>query len=90
MTKQQKFLDALGEEAHEQIANISAARIYEGDNPSYRLKAKIAIGVIGAYVRLCATIENQRTNDLVLARLLGEGVPQNEAAKARLLKGSAG
>ncbi len=35
-----KFIDALEEEAMEQLAEIKAARVYQGSNPEYRAKAK--------------------------------------------------
>ena len=51
-----KFIEALEEEAIEQLGEIRAARLYQGTNPEYRIKAKTAIGVIGSYVRLRATM----------------------------------
>lgn len=71
MKKQQDFVKALEVEAIEQLELIRAYRVYQGANPDYKHRAKMAIGVIGAYVRLCATVENARTNDLVELRLLG-------------------
>lgn len=66
------ILDALKEEAIAQVASIRAYRTYQGENPEYRQRAKLAIGVIGAYVRLRATLANERTNDLVELRLVGK------------------
>jgi carbon monoxide dehydrogenase subunit G len=66
-----KFLKALEDEATEQLVEIRAARTYQGNNPEYKQKAKIALGVIGSYVRLRATLANERTNELVEMRLLG-------------------
>lgn len=65
------FVDALEDEAREQLAEIRAARTYQGTDPSYRQRAKLAIGVIGSYVRLRATMANERSNDLIERRLIG-------------------
>jgi hypothetical protein len=68
-----KFVEALEEEAVQQLAELRRYRVNASkDNPDLRARAKLAIGVIGAYVRLRATIENGRSNDLVERRLLGE------------------
>jgi carbon monoxide dehydrogenase subunit G len=67
------FIDALGEEAKEQLSEIRAARTYRGNNPEYAKRAKMAIGVIGSYVRLRATLANERSNELVAIRLVGGG-----------------
>lgn len=65
-----KFIDLLQEEAAAQIAEIRAYRVYQGTNTEYRNKAKLAIGVIGSYVRLRATMANERSNDLIAQRML--------------------
>ncbi len=67
-----EFVEALGEEAKEQLAEIRALRTYQGDNPKYGLRAKTALGIIGAYVRLRATMANEHTNRLVEMRLLSD------------------
>ena len=67
-----KFLQGLEDEAFEQLAEIKAARVYKGSNPDYRARAKTAIGVIGAYVRLRATLANEKSNELIEQRLLGK------------------
>lgn len=69
------FVEALEREATAQLDEIRAARVYQGTNPEYRQKAKIAIGVIGAYVRLRATMANEHTNRLVELRMLGPSAP---------------
>ncbi len=63
------FLDALESEATDQLSAIREFRVYQGDNPDYRNRAKLALGVIGAYVRLRATLANEKTNELVERRL---------------------
>lgn len=65
------FVSALEAEAKEQLGEIQAARVYQGANPDYNRRAKLAIGVIGAYVRLRATMANERSNELIAARILG-------------------
>jgi carbon monoxide dehydrogenase subunit G len=63
----------LHDEATEQIKQIRAYRTYQGtNNTEYKAKAKIAIGVIGAYVRLRATMANEQSNRLIEARILGD------------------
>lgn len=77
MGAKQTFVQALEEEAQEQLAEVRAYRIYQGTNTEVRQKAKLAIGVIGAYVRLRATMANERSNDLIAHRLLaGSGSPE--------------
>lgn len=82
MSAHTPFVDALEAEATEQLKELSAARTYQGTNPEYRQRAKLAIGVIGAYVRLRATIANEKTNELVERRL--GGVPTLPAAPLRV------
>lgn len=66
-----KFVNALEDEAVNQLEAIREYRAYQGSNPDYAKKAKMAIGVIGAYVRLRATLANEKTNELVEMRLVG-------------------
>lgn len=72
MSKQ--FVEALESEATEQLAAIREFRTYQGNNPDYGKRAKMAIGVIGAYVRLRATMANEKSNDLIERRILASGV----------------
>ena len=67
--------DAIVPEAIEWIAELRKYRTYQGKDPEYFRKARMAIGAIGNAVRLCATIENNHANELVARRLaaLGEG-----------------
>lgn len=66
------FVDMLAEEAKEQLAEVRKERAYQGNNPDYHKRAKIALGIIGSYVRLRATMANEQTNRLVEMRMLGE------------------
>ena len=63
------FLDGLANEATEQLESIRSYRTYQGTDPDRWKRAKLAIGVIGAYVRLRATTANERSNDLIERRL---------------------
>lgn len=56
-------------EAIEWVAELRKYRTYQGKDPEYFRKARIGLGVVGSGVRLCATIENSRSNDLVQERL---------------------
>ena len=56
-------------EAIEWVKELRAYRIYQGKDLEYFRKARIGLGVVGAGVRICATIENSRSNNLVEARL---------------------
>jgi hypothetical protein len=78
----EKFLEALGDEAFEQLQVIRAYRTYQGGNPEYKQRAKISIGVIGAYVRLRATLANERSNDLIERRLRGADAEPKALAAA--------
>lgn len=60
---------ALQVEAVEQLAAIRAYRTYKGSDLDYARRAKVAISMIGAYVRLRATIANERSNELIAQRL---------------------
>lgn len=86
------FIDNLEAEASEQLDVVRAARVYQGSNPDYKAKAKIAIGIIGAYVRLRATIANERSNALIEQRLLRElpDTPKRLPARRALTDGGAG
>jgi hypothetical protein len=68
---QMTFVDALEAEAVEQLGAIREFRAYQGSNPEYTKRAKMAVGVIGAYVRLRATMANERSNELIARRLDG-------------------
>lgn len=73
------FVELLEDEAREELAQLRAARTYQGDNPTYRHKAKQAIMVIGSYVRLRATLANEHSNRLIEARLLQSVQPEQRA-----------
>lgn len=42
------FVDMLAEEAKEQLAEVRKERLYQGNNPDYHKRAKIALGIIGS------------------------------------------
>ena len=64
-----EFVKALEAEATEQLSVIRKARTYQGSDPDCFRRAKLAIGVIGAYVRLRATMANEKSNELIERRL---------------------
>lgn len=68
-----EFIKKLEEEAVEQLSELRKYRIYQGTDPDKRQRAKLAIGVIGSYVRLRATMANERSNELISQRLLTAG-----------------
>lgn len=63
------FIDALEMEAREQLTVLKETRVANSVTPDSARRTKLAIGVIGAYVRLRATLANERTNELVARRL---------------------
>lgn len=67
------FIDELESEATSQLSEIRAAREDQTSNPDRLKRAKLAIGVIGAYVRLRATMANEHGNQLIERRLVGDG-----------------
>lgn len=67
------FLGALEDEALEYLSEIRTARAYQGSNPEYKQRAKTAISVIGLYVRLRATMANERSNELIAIRMGVDG-----------------
>lgn len=68
----EKLAEVVIPEATEWVNELRAYRIYQGKDRDYFQKARVGLGVITSAVRLCATIENSRTNDLVAQRLLNE------------------
>ncbi len=74
-TPQQQRLEdlsaALTPEAVEWIDELKNYRKYTGADARYSDKARMGILVIGHAVRLHATLENARSNDLVSTRLFG-------------------
>lgn len=59
------FMKDLEAEATEQLNEIRAYRT----KGASKERAKVALGVIGNYVRFRATLANERTNDLVARRM---------------------
>jgi hypothetical protein len=66
-----EFINVLEKEAQAQLAAVRSFREGKGDLKA----ARIAIGVIGAYVRLRATMANERSNQLIAYRLALEPLP---------------
>lgn len=55
-------------EAIEWVKELRRYRTYQGKDNEYFRKARIGLGVVSNGVRLCATAENARTNDLIEQR----------------------
>jgi hypothetical protein len=65
----ERLAEAVIPEAIEWVAELRKYRVYQGKDAEYFKKARVGLGVISSGVRLCATIENSRTNDLVETRV---------------------
>ncbi len=78
----EQLAEAVIPEAIEWVEELRSYRTYKGKDAEYFRKARIALGVVGSGVRLCATIENSRTNDLVERRMLGDGAGRLQLAQA--------
>jgi hypothetical protein len=66
------FIKLLEEEATQQLEAIRGYRTSTTQDaalPDLRNRAKTALGVIGAYVRLRATMANEKSNELIERRL---------------------
>lgn len=86
--KETTFVKALEAEAIEQLSLIREYRNYEGNNPDYKNRAKAALGVIGAYVRLRATMANEHSNELIAQRMLGGYGSLPESVQKKLSAGN--
>lgn len=65
----EELADVIVPEAKQWVRELSAYRTYKGKDLEYFRKARIGLGVVSNAVRLCATMENARSNDLIAARL---------------------
>ncbi len=65
----ERLADALEEEALAQLAELKQERERAGRGDGYYKLAKVVLGVTGAAVRLLATLENRRTNDIGVTRV---------------------
>lgn len=85
--RQKERLDLLAEavipEAVEWVKELRKYRIYQGKDQEYFKKARVGVGVIGAAVRISATIENSRTNDAIESRTGALGVTPILLAEAK-------
>lgn len=77
-----KFIDDLEDEAREQLQLIREYRTSQTNDPEAKSRAKGAIGLIGAYVRLRATLANEKTNELVERRLAMSEAPPRRSLSA--------
>ncbi len=77
--------DVIVPEAVEWVEQLKEYRKYKGRDQEYFRRARLGVNVISNAVRLCATIENSRSNDLVQKRLSMQEPPADSSAR-RLLK----
>jgi hypothetical protein len=76
------LIEALEGEAVEQLEEVKAFRTHRNKNTfdEYQKRAKVALGIIGGYIRLRATVANEETNRLVAMRVERE-LPEAPARK---------
>jgi len=65
----EQMADAVVPEAVAWISELRKYRTYQGKDPEYFRKARVGLGVVGNAVRLLATVENNRSNELIARRL---------------------
>ena len=65
----EQMADAIVPEAIAWVAELRKYRVYQGKDPEYFRKARIGVGIVGAGVRLLATVENNHSNELIARRL---------------------
>lgn len=70
--------DAVVPEAIEWVKELRRYRAYQGKDAEYFRKARLGVGVIGSAVRICATTENHRTNNLVERRVMALTAPERK------------
>lgn len=78
------LIDILEEEALEQVKELRAYRTYRGTDQDRFRRARVALGVVGSYVRLRATLANEQTNQLVAERMtreIGPAIPAIEGKR---------
>jgi hypothetical protein len=81
MSNKKRLIEALEDEAVEQLSEVKAFRTNRSEKhfDNYQKRAKVALGIIGGYVRLRATVANEETNRLVAMRLERGGLPEAPA-----------
>lgn len=63
-----KTIDELADVVPEAIKRLKAFLIYEGDNPRYYQKAKVASVIVGSYVKAEATKTNRMSVEAAFGR----------------------
>lgn len=73
--KRTGLLEALETESVSQLDEVRSFRTARGKRTfdEYQKRAKVALGIIGGYIRLRATLANEETNRLVAMRVEGSG-----------------
>lgn len=80
-----EFAAVLIPEAIQQIQDLKQHRAAHGKDAEYFRIAKVTLGFVGGASRVCATIENHRTNNMVEQRFQLES--RKEAKPAALSAG---
>lgn len=65
----ESLASAIVPEAVEWVEQLKEYRKYSGRDIEYFRRARVGVSIISAAVRLCATVENSRTNNMLLHRL---------------------
>lgn len=66
-----KTLDDIESAMAPAVRAIKAYLAYEGDNPQYRDKARVSIGLVGAFARVRASESNRMQVELISERIAG-------------------
>ncbi len=72
MSSLDKVIDVLADEVPSCVKHLKAFLAYEGDNPKYYQKAKVAGGVLSAYVKAEGTKTNRMAVELAAGKTTKE------------------
>lgn len=72
MSQLDKVIDMLAESMPEAMKHMNAFLKYEGDNPKYYQKSKVAGGMMSSYVKAEATKTNRMAVDQAALRMTGQ------------------
>lgn len=70
-----KRMDELEDVAMESAKQLRAFFAYQGTNPQYFQKARLACGMIGAYARLRASETNRMAVEVTVGKIGGGSAP---------------
>lgn len=52
------------------VEQLKAYRLHKGKDLEYFRRARLGVSIVSAAVRLCATFENARSNDIIQERMV--------------------